>query len=191
MEPEQNKQIMTEELDCVETLEMEPLSPALIKILKVEALLMLIVLQALLWGAYFIFKGDLSLWIFIAGAVGLVLLSIARFSWAKHAYTKRGYALRTYDFNYEKGLFFHKIQTIPLAKVQEVHIQQSLLAKIFKIWSLKICNARQSDTSDGLVVPGFSREKAERLKAHILKQVTKYENRNHENTEPESNGEEL
>lgn len=114
----------------------------------------------------FIVKANRELLIYLSITSVLILLLTLIFSY--FSYLKFTFFLdqQKQEFVINKGVFNKTLLTIPLEKIQQVNINQSLLQKIIGVYSLQI------DTPGGdkkeVSINAINEQTAYRLKAHLL-----------------------
>jgi len=95
-----------------------------------------------------------------------VLISILGFP-------KKGYLVREKDVSFQRGLITYKLTTVPFNRIQHVEVNQGILAKLFKLSSVKIYTAGGS--SSDLSIPGLLVSDAQKLKAFLSEKISEYE----------------
>lgn len=88
-------------------------------------------------------------------------------------FPKKGYLVREKDISYQKGLITYKLISVPFNRIQHVEINQGILAKIFKLSSVKIFTA--GGNASDLSIPGLPVEVAQKLKAFLSDKISKHE----------------
>lgn len=88
-------------------------------------------------------------------------------------FSRKGYLVREKDISFKKGLIFYKQTTVPFNRIQHVEINQGVLAKIFKLSSVKIFTA--GGTASDLSIPGLPVETAHNLKAFLSDKISEHE----------------
>ncbi len=67
-------------------------------------------------------------------------------------FPRKGYLVREKDISFKRGLITFKLTTVPFNRIQHVEVNQGILAKVFKLSSVKLYTAGGS-MSD-LSIPG-------------------------------------
>ena len=98
--------------------------------------------------------------------IGLCIIFIVRLLYVFISFPKRKYAIRDRDVNYQSGVLFHKLTTVPLIRVQHVEISQSFIAKQFNLASLQVYTA--GDDATDLEINGLSKVEAHQIREHVL-----------------------
>ncbi len=100
----------------------------------------------------------------------IVLIVIVAYIIAKLEYHFYRYKLSGDGFYKEHGIIAKKYTTIQYEKIQNIDIQQSIVARIIGIYILHIQTAGNSGVTraEG-ILPGVEKEEAERLKNELLK----------------------
>lgn len=88
-------------------------------------------------------------------------------------FPRKGYLVREKDISFKKGLISYKQTSVPFNRIQHVEVSQGILAKIFKLSSVKIYTA--GGTSSDLSIPGLPVETAHNLKAFLSEKISEHE----------------
>lgn len=88
-------------------------------------------------------------------------------------FPRKGYLVRENDVSFKKGLISYKQTSVPFNRIQHVEVNQGILAKIFKLSSVKIYTA--GGTTSDLSIPGLPVETAHNLKAFLSKKISEHE----------------
>ena len=88
-------------------------------------------------------------------------------------FPRKGYLVRENDISFKRGVITYKQTSVPFNRIQHVEVNQGVLAKIFKLSSVKIFTAG-GNTSD-LSVPGLPEEIAKNLKAFLSEKISEHE----------------
>lgn len=88
-------------------------------------------------------------------------------------FPRKGYLVREKDVSFKKGLIFYKQTSVPFNRIQHVEVNQGVIAKIFKLSSIKIYTA--GGTASDLSIPGLPVEKAHNLKAFLSEKISEHE----------------
>jgi hypothetical protein len=88
-------------------------------------------------------------------------------------FSRKGYLVRENDVSFKKGLIAYKQTSVPFNRIQHVEVNQGILAKIFKLSSVKIYTA--GGTSSDLSIPGLPVETAHKLKAFLSEKISEHE----------------
>jgi membrane protein YdbS with pleckstrin-like domain len=88
-------------------------------------------------------------------------------------FIKKGYLVRENDISFQKGLIIFTSTSVPFNRIQHVEVNQGILAKIFKLSTVKIYTAGGS-TSD-LSIPGLPAETAKKLKDFLSEKISRHE----------------
>lgn len=89
------------------------------------------------------------------------------------AFPRKGYLVRENDVSFKKGLIAYKQTSVPFNRIQHVEVNQGILAKIFKLSSVKIYTA--GGTASDLSIPGLPVETAHKLKAFLSEKIREHE----------------
>ncbi len=88
-------------------------------------------------------------------------------------FPKKGYLVRENDISFQKGIITFKSISIPFNRIQHVEVNQGVIAKIFKLSSIKIYTA--GGTASDLSIPGLPVETAHTLKAFLSEKISEHE----------------
>lgn len=88
-------------------------------------------------------------------------------------FPRKGYLMREKDISFKQGLISYKQTSVPFNRIQHVEVNQGILAKIFKLSSVKIYTA--GGTSSDLSIPGLPVETAHNLKAFLSEKISEHE----------------
>ena len=88
-------------------------------------------------------------------------------------FSRKGYLVREKDLSYQKGLITYKLITVPFNRIQHVEVNQGILAKFFKLSSVKIYTA--GGNASDLSIPGLPTEIAQNLKSFLSERISEYE----------------
>lgn len=78
-------------------------------------------------------------------------------------------AMRQSDILLRRGIFWKSLISLPFKRVQHIDLTHGPLERKFSLASLKLFTAGGSRAD--LIIHGLEKEKAEQLRAHILKQI--------------------
>ena len=92
---------------------------------------------------------------------------------ASLGFPKKGYLIRENDISYQRGLIRFKQVSVPFNRIQHVEVSQGVIAKKFKISTLKLYTAGGA-TSD-LSIHGLPTEIAHNLKAFLSEKISEHE----------------
>jgi len=88
-------------------------------------------------------------------------------------FPKKGYLVREKDLSFQKGLITYRLTTVPFNRIQHVEVNQGVIAKLFKLSSVKIFTA--GGNASDLSVPGLPEGDAHRLKAFLSEKISEHE----------------
>ncbi len=88
-------------------------------------------------------------------------------------FPKKGYLVREKDVSFQKGLIVFKSTSVPFNRIQHVEVNQGVLAKIFKLSSVKIYTA--GGNASDLSIPGLPVKVAQNLKAFLSEKISEHE----------------
>jgi hypothetical protein len=88
-------------------------------------------------------------------------------------FPRKGYLVREQDISFQRGLITYKLTTVPFNRIQHVEVNQGILAKIFKLSSVKLYTAGGS--ASDISIPGLPVSDAQRLKAFLSDKISEHE----------------
>ena len=88
-------------------------------------------------------------------------------------FPKKGYLMREKDLSYQKGLITYKLITIPFNRIQHVEVNQGILAKFYKLSSVKVYTA--GGHASDLSIPGIPVEIAQNIKTFLSEKISEHE----------------
>jgi hypothetical protein len=88
-------------------------------------------------------------------------------------FPRKGYLVRENDVSFKKGLITYNQTSVPFNRIQHVEVNQGIIAKIFKLSSVKIYTA--GGTASDLSIPGLPVETAHKLKAFLSEKISEHE----------------
>ncbi|WP_347838701.1 PH domain-containing protein [uncultured Draconibacterium sp.] len=101
--------------------------------------------------------------LWLAFSIGITLLGFPR----------KGYLVRENDISFKKGILFYKETSVPFNRIQHVEVTQGILAKAYKISTLKLFTA--GGNSSDLSIPGLPKNQAQQLKDFLSEKISKHE----------------
>lgn len=108
-------------------------------------------------------------WIQIS--VGLAVFFPLLFWLKKAGFNKRGYALRSHDVIYKRGLVQQETSIVPLNRIQHIELNEGLLERYFKLAALQIFTA--GGQTGHLNIEGIPVEEAKSIRDLILHKMEK------------------
>lgn len=163
-----NFQIFLDEIQPVEKLSFIPLEKIYVKVLTARITLVYFLLMACALIPWLIDSCDK--WMFCVIECVLATAFAINLGLLRRIYDIKGYALRSKDISYRKGLFFTSVTTVPFNKIQQISIRVNPISRIFGLCYLDIINGSQA-TANQITIPGLTREKAERLKSFLIRKA--------------------
>lgn len=151
-------------------IELTPLDPRFYKQMVLETSIWSIILLIVAVVGYFFLREYIPPYLYWLSVGVLVLLAVMHILWMKKAFKARGYAVRERDVSVRRGLFFRRIRTVPICKIQQVTVRQSIIERSLGLYKLDISDGSQGATA--VVIPGLTQERAYELREHLLKQIS-------------------
>lgn len=169
MENFTNETIDTTQLPRFEYVPYTPLHPAYWKVLLINIGLMMLVcsvgvgvffLNAPQWAGY-----ETK----VVGAL-LILFSLILF-FVRLSFSKKGFAFRTHDVLFRRGIIATNTMVIPYNRIQHVALHEGILSRQFGLAKIEIFTAGGS--SSDLEIPGIKKEHAENIKQLLMGKIQK------------------
>ncbi|WP_329904555.1 PH domain-containing protein [Porphyromonas pogonae] len=164
----ENFNISTDNLPDAELLDFEPLQPRYRLGMYVAISLRWFLLLILVWVPQFVIA-EYPLYVAWILTAVIALGYVINMLMIREAYRYRGYAVRSHDITYRRGIIRHIVSTIPFRRIQQVTVRQSILARIMGYYHVVIFNA--SGVSENMIVHGLSYDDALRLKSFIMERI--------------------
>ena len=112
--------------------------------------------------------------LFIVVAISIiVLITLYSVIITVFGFPKKGYLVREKDVSFQKGLIIFKSTSVPFNRIQHVEVNQGILAKIFKLSSVKIYTA--GGNASDLSIPGLPVKVAANLKDFLSEKISEHE----------------
>lgn len=89
------------------------------------------------------------------------------------AFPRKGYLVREKDISFQKGLITYKLTSVPFNRIQHVEVNQGVLAKMFKLSSVKLYTA--GGNASDLSIYGLPQDIAQKLKAFLSEKISEHE----------------
>ncbi len=107
----------------------------------------------------------------IAAAIGVLLIYTIIITLV--GFPRKGYLVRENDISFQKGIITYKLTTVPFNRIQHVEVNQGVLAKLFKLSSLKLFTA--GGNASDLSIHGLPQDVALRLKDFLSEKISEHE----------------
>lgn len=160
-----NLEVEIDSLPKMEDVTLNLISKQYLKILFFNIFIQYIFLFGFLVIAKIAIKNEqISNYFWVAFSVVLLVLILQSVSTIL-GFKKRGYALRTHDILYAKGLLSYKKTCVPFIRIQHVEIKQSFIAKQLNLAALHVYTAGES--GGDLSISGLTLQEAERINAAL------------------------
>lgn len=173
MENFTNSILLPDDLPSIEKAKFNPLHKNYLKILLIRISVFFI----LVIGGFiaFIVLSDENIpniaLIIISSVIAVFLLYITTITLL--GFPRKGYLIRENDISFQKGLLIYKVTSVPFNRIQHVEVNQGILAKIFKLSSVKLFTA--GGNASDLSIPGLPVEVAHNLKTFLSEKISEHE----------------
>lgn len=144
-----------------------------LKILLIRSVLFALILIGAFVAFLFFSEEELPNFVLILIISAIVLLIVWSTTITVLGFPRKGYLVRERDISFKKGLIAYKQTSVPFNRIQHVEVNQGILAKVFKLSSVKIYTA--GGTSSDLSIPGLPVETAHKLKAFLSEKISEHE----------------
>ena len=168
-----NSVILPENLLEIKQESFNKLDKKYLKILMIRILLFSLFLIGGLIAFLFISNGEIPGFILFILISAIAILILSSTSITILGFPKKGYLVRENDVSFKKGLISYKQTSVPFNRIQHVEVNQGILAKIFKLSSVKIYTA--GGTASDLTIPGLPVDTAHNLKAFLSEKISEHE----------------
>jgi membrane protein YdbS with pleckstrin-like domain len=168
-----NSILAPDDLPKVEAIDFNPLDKKYKKIIIIRLVIFYLFISGLFAGFLFISEEIPPTSILITFSILLVVLIVCSSTITILGFSKKGYLVREKDISYQKGLITYKLISVPFNRIQHVEVNQGVLAKIFKLSSVKIYTA--GGNASDLSIPGLPSETAQNLKAFLSEKISEHE----------------
>lgn len=169
-----NPQIPSESLPDYRTIHFEAVAPAWRRYLLVTAALWWLFLASLAgilgWMLEPGIDGMNDWLVWCAMQLGVLLLVATSAAWAWMDAGRRGWALREHDVAVRKGVIWHSITLLPIARIQHVESSSGPLERLFGLARLKLHTAAGGMNADMTIV-GLEQGLVERLREHLARRL--------------------
>lgn len=173
MENFTNSIILPNNLPVVEPSDFNKIEKRYLKIIYIRISIFLFLIIAGFIAFLLIPDEEIPVLTIILVILAIILFFATLFIVSTLGFPKKGYLLREKDISYKKGLIFFSQITVPFNRIQHVEVSQGILAKMFKLWTLKIFTAGGS--SSDFSIPGLSTGIAHKLKEYISEKIGTHE----------------
>lgn len=172
MENFTNSVILPEQLPQIEKITFNGLHKKYLKVLFVRLILFFVILITG-FVAFVLLNKEIPVYVVVIISVVIALLLVYSVIITVVGFPRKGYLVRENDISFKRGVITYKQTSVPFNRIQHVEVNQGVLAKIFKLSSVKIYTAG-GNTSD-LSVPGLPEEVAKNLKAFLSEKISEHE----------------
>ena len=173
MENFTNSVLLPQDLPKIEKKSFNPIDKNYLKILVIQLIILFLALSGLFITFMLFSQNTPPVEIIIIAASAIAIL----FSYATVitvlGFSKKGYLVREKDISYHKGLITYKLTSVPFNRIQHVEVNQGVLAKMFKLSSVKIYTA--GGNASDLSIHGLPEEVAHNLKAFLSEKISEHE----------------
>ena len=164
-----NTELDLTSLPVAEEVQLNPVHPSYLKLLRIEWLItsifLCIVVVSLI---FFIPEIRYSFWsfIFILSALFIVL---SYYFLQQKSFPYMAFAVRDHDVIYQKGWLIRSIRICPFNRIQNCSIQSGPLERKWGLASLTLYTA--GSTGADMRIPGLMQDEADRLRQFILSKI--------------------
>lgn len=166
-----NPVIESSELPRYEEVSLTPVSDLYWRVILINILISLLIVAAFVTGIILIadpLVNYLPLVSFL-----FILLCAAVYWLQKRAFKRRAYAVRQHDIIYRRGTLATLTTAIPFQRIQHVNVNEGVFSRAYGLAQLQIFTA--GGAGSDIKISGLLHEDAVKIKALILKQMTKDE----------------
>lgn len=173
MENFTNSVLLPENLPEIEAKTFNPLDKKLLKIFFIRIAIFFVIFAGA-FAAFLIISDENipAIAIIIISSI-LAIFLIYSITITLLGFPRKGYLVREKDISFQKGIITYKLTTVPFNRIQHVEVNQGVLAKLFKLSSLKLFTA--GGNASDLSIPGLPQEVAQNLKAFLSEKISEHE----------------
>jgi len=162
-----NNTIDTIALPRFEDVELTPLEPSYLKVIRLNIALIFVILTIGSGVAFYFVEELHNYWLPITAAyIIIVILSIL---FSSISFSNRGFAFRNHDVIYRSGVISLNTTIIPYNRVQHVALHEGFISRYFRLASVEIFTAG-GDQSD-IRISGIEKEHAEKIKQLLMGKI--------------------
>jgi len=173
METFTNSVIIPKNLPEIEKEQFNPLDKKYLKILFIRISLFFLFLTGGLTTLLIVSDEDPPTFVLLI-IIGIIVLAISySVIITILGFLKKGYLVREKDISFQKGIIIFKSTSVPFNRIQHVEVNQGILAKMFKLSSVKIYTA--GGTASDLSIPGLPTEVAHNMKTFLSEKISEHE----------------
>ncbi len=170
MNPFNNPQIFSADLNSVSDLEFEPLENSYRSVLYIGNTIFFAITGTVALSIYFSVKDELPYFIQVAAAVLFFTLLIFSFLSIHFGFKNKAFAVRQQDIFFQTGWLWKSKTVIPFKRIQHSEVSQGPIDRMFNLGKLRVFTAGGSGSD--LTIPGLSFIKANQLKDFIISEIT-------------------
>ena len=165
-----NEEVSFSSLPSVDELGLTPLSPKYVMQMRLEVSLWMFI-PLIAYVVVWLLWEELSenVWALLIPLGIMLLWWDGVMLWLKKAYAVRGFAFRQKDITFRKGLFIRRVTSIPVSRIQQVTVKQSIFERWLGLYSLVVADGSQG--ADALTIPGLRSDEAETMRSYLLEQI--------------------
>ncbi len=173
MENFSNSILLPENLPEVDSKTFNQLDQSYLKIMFIRIVVLFLFMSGILMAILFLAEDIPTSIVAILAGSAIVLITLISLVVTVLGFPKKGYLVREQDISFQRGLITYKLTTVPFNRIQHVEVNQGILAKMFRLSSVKLYTAGGA-TSD-LSIPGLPVSDAKRLKAFLSEKISEHE----------------
>ena len=173
MENFTNSVLLPEALPVIEKKDFNPLEKKYLTLLFIRLFIFILIISGSLV-AFLLFGNEeipKLVTILIIAVISIVFIWSAGITYL--GFPRKGYLVRENDISFQKGLIVYKLTTVPFNRIQHVEVTQGVLAKAFKLSSIKLFTA--GGNASDLSIPGLGEETAQQLKEFLSEKISEHE----------------
>lgn len=173
MENFSNSVLLPENLPGIDKQTFNPLDKKYLKILFFRIIIFFLVLAGAFITFLIVNEEKPPTYILLIAVSAIVLLVAFSTILTVLEFPKKGYLVREQDISFQRGLITYKVTSVPFNRIQHVEVNQGVLAKLFKLSSVKIYTA--GGNASDLSVPGLPEKIAINLKSFLSEKISEHE----------------
>ncbi len=162
-----NPEIAVDDLPNAEDLDWQPLHPDFVKVIRMQASIVLTIIAIAFAVPLFIPPVPGFIGFLLYGP--LILIGGLILAWPSVAVPHRGYVLRDRDILFRKGVVWRSVTAVPFNRIQHVETSNTPFDRRYGLATLQLFTAGGSGAD--LKIEGLGDDIAERLRATILEKA--------------------
>jgi len=173
MENFTNSILLPENLPEIDSKTFNRLDRKYLKIMFIRIIIFFFLTSGILIAILFLAEEIPTRLVSILAGSAIILITVISYIVSVLGFPRKGYLVREQDISFQRGIITYKLTTVPFNRIQHVEVNQGIMAKIFKLSSVKLYTAGGS--ASDLSIPGLPADDAQKLKAFLSDKISKHD----------------